>query len=64
MCWATNKGGFHENNRKNTIQSVRLALDRIEVHGSGNLDLLLGCMQVLDGLLATATEETEVTEDG
>lgn len=49
---------------RNTIQSVRLALDQIEVHGSGNLDLLLGCMQVLDGLLATATEETEVTEDG
>ena len=49
---------------RNTIQSVRLALDQIEVHGSGNLDLLLGCMQVLDGLLATATEETEVAEDG
>lgn len=49
---------------KNTIQSVRLALDQIEVHGSGNLDLLLGCIQALDGLLATATEETEVTEDG
>ena len=52
---------MRENERK-TIQSVRLALDRIEVHGSGNLDLLLGCMQALDGLLATATEE--VTEDG
>ena len=47
---------------KKKIQSVRLALDRIEVHGSGNLDLLLGCMQALDDLLATATEE--VTEDG
>lgn len=50
--------------KKNTIQSVRLALDRIEVHGSGNLDLLLGCIQALDRLLATATEEAEVTEDG
>ncbi len=49
---------------KNTIQSVRLALDRIEVHGSGNLDLLLGCIQALDGLLATAETEAEVTEDG
>lgn len=49
---------------KKKIQSVRMALDRIEVHGSGNLDLLLGCMQVLDGLLATAAEEAEVTEDG
>ncbi len=48
---------------RNTIQSVRLALDQIEVHGSGNLDLLLGCMQALDRLLAAA-EETEVTEDG
>lgn len=47
---------------RHTIQSVRLALDRIEVHGSGNLDLLLGCIQALDRLLAT--EETEVTEDG
>lgn len=47
---------------KNTILAVRLALDRIEVHGSGNLDLLLGCIQVLDGLLATA--ETEETDDG
>ena len=49
---------------RHTIQSVRLALDRIEVHGSGNLDLLLGCMQALDRLLATAAEEAEVTEDG
>lgn len=49
---------------RNTIQSVRLALDRIEVHGSGNLDLLLGCMQALDRLLATAAEEAEVTENG
>lgn len=49
---------------KKKIQSVRLALDRIEVHGSGNLDLLLGCMQALDRLLATAAEEAEVTEDG
>lgn len=47
-------------NEKKTIRSVRLALDQIEVHGSGNLDLLLGCMQVLDGLLATAeTEEAD-----
>lgn len=45
---------------RNTIQSVRLALDRIEVHGSGNLDLLLGCIQALDRLLA----ETEETSDG
>lgn len=44
---------------RNTIQSVRLALDRIEVHGSTNLDVLLGCMQVLDGLLATAETEEE-----
>lgn len=44
---------------RNTIQSVRLALERIEVHGSGNLDLLLGCMQVLDGLLARAETEGE-----
>lgn len=44
---------------RDMIRSVRLALDRIEVHGSGNLDLLLGCMQVLDGLLATATEEED-----
>ena len=51
-------------NEKKTIRSVRLALDQIEVHGSGNLDLLLGCIQALDRLLATATEETEVTEDG
>lgn len=49
---------------RNAIQSVRLALDRIEVHGSGNLDLLLGCIQALDRLMATATKETEVTEDG
>lgn len=47
---------------RNTIQAVRQALDRIEVHGSGNLDLLLGCIQVLDGLLATA--ETKETDDG
>lgn len=49
---------------RKTIQSVRLALERIEVHGSENLDLLLGCIQALDRLLATATEEAEVTEDG
>lgn len=47
---------------RNTIQSVRLALDRIEVHGSGNLDLLLGCIQALDRLLATA--EAEEVSDG
>lgn len=46
-------------NEKNTIRSVRLALERIEVHGSANLDALLGCMQVLDGLLATAETEDE-----
>lgn len=43
---------------RTTIQAVRQALDRIEVHGSGNLDLLLGCMQALDGLLSAETEET------
>lgn len=47
---------------RNTIQSVRLALERIEVHGSGNLDLLLGCIQALDRLLATA--EAEEVSDG
>nr|DAQ13305.1 MAG TPA: hypothetical protein [Caudoviricetes sp.] len=47
---------------KNTIQSVQLALERIEVHGSGNLDLLLGCIQALDRLLATA--EAEEVSDG
>lgn len=47
---------------RNTIQSVRLALERIEVHGSGNLDLLLGCIQVLDRLLAEA--EAEEVSDG
>lgn len=45
---------------RNTIQSVRLALERIEVHGSGNLDLLLGCIQALDRVLA----ETEEVDDG
>lgn len=45
---------------RNTIQAVRQALDRVEVHGSGNLDLLLGCIQALDRLLA----ETEETDDG
>lgn len=48
--------------KRNTIQSVRLALERIEVHGSGNLDLLLGCIQALDRLLATA--EAEEVSDG
>lgn len=42
---------------KSTIQAVRQALERIEVHGSGNLDLLLGCMQALDNLLSAETEE-------
>ena len=45
---------------RNTIQSVRLALERIEVHGSGNLDLLLGCIQALDRVQA----ETEEVDDG
>ena len=45
---------------KNTILAVRQALERIEVHGSGNLDLLLGCIQALDRLLA----ETEEVNDG
>ena len=45
---------------RNTIQAVRPALDGVEVHGSGNLDLLLGCIQALDRLLA----ETEETSDG
>ena len=47
---------------RSAIQAVRQALDRVEVHGSGNLDLLLGCMQALDRLLATA--ETEEASDG
>lgn len=47
---------------RNTIQSVRLALERIEVRGSGNLDLLLGCIQALDRLLAEA--EAEEVSDG
>ena len=47
---------------RNPIQSVRLALERIEVHGSGNLDLLLGCIQALDRLLAEA--EAEEVSDG
>lgn len=45
---------------RSTIQAVRQALERIEVHGSGNLDLLLGCIQALDRLLA----ETEEASDG
>ena len=49
---------------RDMIRSVRLTLERIEVRGSANLEALLGCMQALDGLLATATGETEVAEDG
>ena len=45
---------------QNTLLAVRATLDRIEVHGSGNLDLLLGCIQALDRLLA----ETEEASDG
>lgn len=44
---------------RKAIQSVRLALERIEVHGSGNLDLLLGCIQTLDRLLNAAETEGE-----
>ena len=51
-----------EQGRKNTIQAVRRALENVEVHGSRNLDLLLGCMQALDVLLEGT--EDEVTEDG
>lgn len=47
---------------RDTLQAVRATLDRVEVHGSGNLDLLLGCMQALDRLLAAA--ETEEVDDG
>lgn len=47
---------------RDVIRSVRLTLERIEVRGSANLDALLGCMQAMDGLLATA--ETEVAVDG
>lgn len=45
---------------RSTLMAVRATLERIEVHGSGNLDLLLGCIQALDRLLA----ETEEVNDG
>lgn len=44
---------------RKTIRSVRLTLERIEVRGSSNLDLLLGCIQALDGLLNAAETEGE-----
>lgn len=42
---------------KRTIQSVIATLDKIEVRGRGNLDMLLGCIQTLDKLLGTIDEE-------
>lgn len=46
---------------RSTLRAVREALDQVEVHGSRNLDMLLGCMQALDRVLAAA-EEAEVSD--
>lgn len=45
---------------RSTLRAVRETLDQVEVHGSRNLDMLLGCIQALDRLLA----ETEEASDG
>lgn len=42
------------------LRAIRATLNQIEVHGTGNLDRLLGCIQTLDGMI-TDIQEKEAT---
>ena len=51
-----------------TIQAIISTLNKIEVHGKDNLDMLLGCIMLLERMITAPEEdkpeEKEVTEDG
>lgn len=47
------------------IESLIITLGKVEVRGEENLDMLLGCIQMLKNLLETVkTVQKEVAEDG
>ena len=48
---------------ESTIKSIISTLNSIEVRGKDNLDKLLGCIMVLENMLAESIEK-EVNTDG
>lgn len=50
----------------NLIASIKNTLEQIEVHGSANLNKLLGCIQALDSIIQQeqSKEEEEETNGG
>lgn len=50
----------------NLIAGIKNTLEQVEVHGSANLNKLLGCIQALDSIIQQNTEEQSEgeSEDG
>lgn len=49
----------------NLIAGIKNTLEQVEVHGSANLNKLLGCIQALDSIIQQNTEEqSEEDTDG
>lgn len=42
-----------------TIKSIIATLNRVEVHGKQNLDMLLGCIMALERLMQSGGEEED-----
>lgn len=47
----------------NLIASIKNTLEQVEVHGSANLNRLLGCIQALESIIQQEQSEGE-SEDG
>ena len=46
----------------NLIAGIKNTLEQVEVHGSANLNKLLGCIQALEGIVQE--EQSEGESDG
>lgn len=46
-----------------TIQAVITTLNKIEVHGKNNLDMLLGCIMALEQIYAQMEREAKSKEE-
>lgn len=46
-----------------TIQAVIATLNKIEVHGKENLDMLLGCIMLLERINAAESKAAENVEE-
>lgn len=45
------------------IKAVRRTLEEIDVRGRGNIDKMLGCMMMLDQIIAEASQPAQEAKD-